>query len=112
MVTNRSARNSGTAVGAAVLAALVLAAAAMVEPAYAVGESPGEIEQEMIAVSCFKGNLDAGNFIGSLTVTTPQAAGRRCNSVYIDCDGECVGCFTNSNGVQVCYDNEGRKAQR
>jgi hypothetical protein len=107
---NRSAKSSGAAVRAAVLGIIVLAVAtALVEPAFALGESPTQIQEETIVVSCFKGNLDAGNYIGNLTITTPQNAGQRCNSAYYDCQDECLGCFTDNQGHQVCYDNEGRK---
>jgi hypothetical protein len=100
-------------VWAAVIILIVLATAtALVEQAYAQGEEPENVLENNIAVSCFKENLDAGNYIGSLTVTSPQAAGRRCNSLYYDCQGKCLGCFTDSDrGVQVCYDNDGRKIQ-
>ena len=99
---------------AAVIILIVLTAAtALVEQAYAQGEGPENVEEKIIAVSCFRGNLDAGNYIGNLTVTSPQAAGRRCNSLYYDCQGECLGCFTDSDlGVQVCYDNDGRKISK
>ncbi len=113
MKTNGSTCIRCMEVWATVIIVTILAAAtAMVEPAYALGKGPSEIQEETVTVSCFKGNTDAGNFIGSITITSPQAAGRRCNSVYYDCQGECLGCFTDSNGFQVCYDNDGRKIQK
>jgi hypothetical protein len=110
MAMNRSANNCGAAVRAAAFIIIVLAAAtSMVEQSHALGKDPSAIQEETVTVSCFKGNLDEGNFIGSLTVTSPQDAGRSCNSFYYDCQGECMGCVTNPNGFQVCYDNEGKK---
>ncbi len=97
----------------AVLILMVLAVTtSLVEQAYALGKEPDDVEGERVNVSCFKGNLDAGNYIGNLTVTSPQNAGRRCNSVYYDCEGECLGCFTDPDrGVQVCFDDEGRQVK-
>lgn len=109
METNRSEKRSAS-VKAVPIFIVLAAAAALAEPTYSQGVDPGSIQDEIVSVSCFKGNLDAGNYVGSLTVTTPQNAGKRCNSVYsYDCQGVCLGCFTDNLGAQVCYDNEGQK---
>ncbi len=91
---------------------VLAATAGFVGQACALGEKPEDVQGERVNVSCFKGNLDPGNYIGSLTVTSPQNAGMRCNSLYYDCQGACLGCFTDPNGFQVCYDNDGRKIQK
>jgi hypothetical protein len=97
------AKKSRAAVKAAVLIVILLVAATgRVKPAYT--------QEENITVSCYKGNLDEGNYIGDLTVTTPENAGQDCNSLYYDCQGECLGCFPDSDFTEdVCYDNMGKK---
>ncbi len=111
MAITRTANKCGAAVRTVALIVMVPAAATtMVGPAYALGEDPSEVQGETINVSCFKGNLDAGNYIGSVTVTNRQNAGRSCNSTYYDCEGKCLGCFPDANrDRQVCYDNEGQE---
>ncbi len=112
MKTNGSTRSRCMGVWAVTILMVLAASSAFVERAYALGENPGDVQGETIDVSCFKGNLDAGNYIGSLTVSSPQNAGRRCNSVYYDCQGECLGCLVDPNrGFQVCFDDEGRQVK-
>jgi hypothetical protein len=86
------------AVGGAVLAALVMPASY----AYTDGES--------ISVSCFKGDKGQGENLGNMMIFAPESAGRSCNSFYYNCYGKCYGCFSDFDlGVDVCYDNAGRK---
>jgi len=90
----------------AILAAAVLLASLTV----AITGIPAHAQDESITVSCFKGNLGEGNYIGNLTVTVPENAGPLCNSTYYDCQGKCIGCFTDPKlDKQVCYDNTGTK---
>ncbi len=110
MQRNKSACLHRMKVQAFVISIIALAAAtALVQQAFALGEEPETIQKEIVTVSCFKGNLDPGNRIGSITVTSPQTAAQICNSIYYDCQGKCLGCFIDSGGVQVCYDKDGRK---
>lgn len=68
-------------------------------------------QEEEITVSCYKGNLDEGNNVGTVTVTKPEDAGPSCNSTYYDCQGQCLGCFPDKDlDRMVCYDNTGNKA--
>ncbi len=103
MDMDRSARKNGAIVRAAVLiVTFVVAAIAPANPAYP--------QDENITVSCYKGNLEEGNYIGDLTVTDPENAGQNCNSLYYDCNGRCVGCFFDPDlSEDVCYDNAGKK---
>ncbi len=103
MDMDRSARKNGAIVRAAVLiVTFVVAAIAPANPAYP--------QDENITVSCYKGNPEDGNYIGDLTAQTPEIAGRSCNSLYADCQGECQGCFPDSDITEdVCYDKSGRK---
>ncbi len=122
---NRFVRKCGPPSRAAVFMGIVLiAATVMVEPAYTQDMNPESpqymnpespryinpsIQEESVNASCYKGDIDAGNYIGSITVTSSRTAGQICNSIYYDCRGKCLGCFTDSRGMQVCYDSEGRK---
>ncbi len=103
MDMNRLEKKTRVSVKAAVLiVTFLVAAAAQVKPAYAYGE--------VVSVSCYKGNPEDGNYIGDLTAQTPEIAGRSCNSLYADCQGECQGCFPDSDITEdVCYDKSGRK---
>jgi hypothetical protein len=94
--------NYGAALKTALLMATFIAAVSIpVNPVHA--------EDESIEVSCYKGNLDEGSYIGNLTVNDPRNAGHDCNLEYYDCKGECVGCLTDSDSKQVCYDDSGTK---
>ncbi len=71
---------------------------------------PSAADDEEITVRCYKGKLDDGIYIGDLTVNHPENAGRDCNQTYIDCQGECLGCFQDTNlDRTVCYDTSGGK---
>ena len=65
---------------------------------------------EVVTVSCYKGNPNEGDYIGDLTVPSPEDASRGCNSLYAECQGKCDGCFADSFITEdVCYDKHGRK---
>jgi len=103
MDMNSFAKNSGATFKAAVLTVTFLVAAA-------VPEKPAHTYSEVITVTCYKGNPKEGNYIGDLTVPSPETAAQGCNSLYADCQGECEGCFSDSDIIEdVCYDKTGRK---
>jgi hypothetical protein len=95
-------KNNSVALKTALLMATFIAAVS-------IPVKPARAEDESIEVSCFKGNLDEGSFIGNLTVNDPRNAGHDCNLEYYDCKGECVGCLTDSDSKQLCYDDSGTK---
>lgn len=65
---------------------------------------------EAVSASCYKGDPEEGNLIGSLTVVVPNDAGKGCNSLYASCGGECTGCVSEFDfGGDICYDSAGRK---
>lgn len=83
-----------------IIVTLIVAVTTMVQTAYA--------EDESIEVSCYKGNTEEGNFVGSLTVTRPANAVQDCNATYYDCDGTCVGCYYDPKlDKKVCFDKTG-----
>jgi len=86
-------------------AAMVVVLAALVILAI-----PAYTDDENITASCYKGNSDQGDYLGTVMIFSPESAGQRCNSLYYGCRGKCVGCFDDSDfGGEVCYDNAGRK---
>ncbi|ABQ25019.1 hypothetical protein Gura_0811 [Geotalea uraniireducens Rf4] len=100
---NILAKKRGAATKVAILIGIFLVAA------NAPGK-PANAQEEDIDVSCYKGNLEEGNYIGNLTVTDPDTAGQSCNSTYYDCDGKCFGCFPDLDlSEEVCYDDAGRE---
>jgi hypothetical protein len=103
MDIHRLIKNGGAPFKAAVLIGVFLAAAAA-------QEKPAHTYSEVTTVSCYKGNPNEGNYIGDLTVPSPEDASRGCNSLYADCQGKCDGCFSDSDITEdVCYDKHGRK---
>jgi hypothetical protein len=102
MPMNSAEKMCGRAVKVFLITALLVASSALSTAQY--------IEEENIEVSCYKGNTEEGNYIGNLTVTTPENAGQDCNSFYYACQGQCLGCFPDSDFTEdVCYDNNGRR---
>ncbi len=63
--------------------------------------------EDSVSVSCYnltKSQHTLGNVV---LFDTSQAAGA-CNSVYYDCKGSCVGCFSDSDYLDVvCVDTRG-----
>ena len=60
-----------------------------------------------ISVSCY--NLEKSEIpIGNVVVYDTSLAARSCNSLYYDCKGRCVGCFTDQDYLDsVCVDLSG-----
>lgn len=71
---------------------------------------PAQAYDEATTVSCYVGNPEDGNYVGDLTLPDPENSGRECNSLYAECQGECSGCFSDSDITQdICYDSTGKK---
>jgi len=73
----------------------------------AVGFMAQAFADESISVSCY--NLQASELpVGNAVVYDTSQAARACNSMYYDCKGKCVGCFTDQDYVEaVCVDVNG-----
>ncbi len=95
----------GIVVRAALLiAAVLVVAAASVQPAYT---------DENINVSCYKGDKDGGDYLGTVMAFSPAAAASQCNALYFACKGKCYGRFSDFDlGGDVCYDSSGREFLR
>ncbi len=64
---------------------------------------------ETITVTCFLGNPNDRNFLGSVA-TNPASAGASCNSLYYVCQGRCFGCYADFDlSEDICVDSVGRK---
>jgi hypothetical protein len=78
--------------------------------AVAISPPSAYTDGENVTVSCYKGNLDMGNYVGNVVIFDPNTAGQSCNSLYYDCRGKCYGCFSDFDlSEDVCYDNAGRR---
>ena len=68
--------------------------------------------EDSIDVQCYVRNGDDYVPAGNTVVYTASEAAATCNAVYVDCKGQCIGCFLNDEDDEYCYDNAGRKFQR
>ena len=73
----------------------------------AMGPIAQAFADESISVSCY--NLQASELpVGNAVVYDTSQAARACNSMYYNCKGNCVGCFTDQDYVEaVCVDVNG-----
>jgi hypothetical protein len=80
------------------------------------GSSPvsvSTISEQTITVTCYMGNPNDGQTMGSITVAAPEAAGPSCNSLNYSCRGRCFGCYSDFDlSEDVCVDSSGRKYLR
>ncbi len=55
-----------------------------------------------------------GDYVSMSNVDVYDAseAARTCNAVYMDCKGQCIGCYIDENGDESCYDTGGKKFQK
>lgn len=64
-------------------------------------------------VTCYLGNPNDGQTLGSITVSNPADAGTLCNSLNYSCRGRCFGCYSDFDlSEDVCVDASGRKYLR
>lgn len=73
----------------------------------AIGPVVQAFAEESISVTCY--NLQKSESpVGSVVAFDTSQAARVCNSVYYDCKGKCVGCFTDQDYLDsVCVDVNG-----
>jgi len=50
--------------------------------------------------------------MSNVDVFDASKAALTCNALYMDCKGQCIGCYIDENDTEYCYDNAGRKFQR
>jgi len=73
----------------------------------AMGPIAQAFADESISVTCY--NLqDSESPVGNAVVYDTSLAARACNSLYYNCKGRCVGCFTDQDYLDsVCVDVRG-----
>jgi hypothetical protein len=73
----------------------------------AMGPVTQAFADESISITCY--NLQASETpVGTAIAYDPSAAAGACNSLYYDCKGRCVGCFTDQDYLDsVCVDVSG-----
>ena len=80
------------------------------------GSSPlsvNSISDQTINVTCYLGNPNDGQTLGSITAPTPSEAGASCNSLNYSCRGRCFGCYSDFDlSEDICVDGSGRKYLR
>ncbi len=66
-----------------------------------------------LSVTCYLGNPNDQQTLGSITVNSAESAGPTCNSLYYTCRGRCFGCFADFDlSEDICVDGSGRKYVR
>jgi len=75
--------------------------------------STASIPDQTLSVTCYLGNPNDKQSMGSITVNSPAAAGPSCNSLNYACQGRCFGCYADFDlSDDVCVDSGGRKFLR
>jgi tRNA/tmRNA/rRNA uracil-C5-methylase (TrmA/RlmC/RlmD family) len=67
---------------------------------------------ESIEVECYIKVNDDYVSVSNVDVFDASKAAATCNSIFMDCKGQCIGCYLDENGDEYCYDTAGRKFQR
>ena len=63
-----------------------------------------------LSVTCYLGNPNDNQSLGSITVNGPAMAGPSCNSLNYICQGRCFGCYSDFDlSEDVCVDAGGRR---
>ena len=71
------------------------------------------LPDQTLTVTCYLGNPNDNQSLGSITVNSPSAAGPTCNSLNYACQGRCFGCYADFDmSEDVCVDSAGRKYMR
>jgi hypothetical protein len=71
------------------------------------------IREQSFSVTCYLGNPNDKQSLGSITVNSPAEAGINCNSLNYACRGRCFGCYSDFDlSEDICVDNLGRKYLR
>lgn len=71
------------------------------------------IRDQSFSVTCYLGNPNDKQSLGSITVNSPAEAGINCNSLNYACRGRCFGCYSDFDlSEDICVDASGRKFLR
>ena len=58
--------------------------------------------KEDIQVSCYIGDPDNNQYIGTVDIFDPTKASQYCNMLYSDCDMKCTGCYIDEESNEIC----------
>ena len=68
------------------------------------------VSDHTLNVTCYLGNPNDRNTLGSITAYTPAEAGISCNAINYSCRGRCFGCYSDFDlSEDICVDASGRK---
>jgi hypothetical protein len=71
------------------------------------------VSDQTISATCYLGNPNDNNTLGSITVYSPAEAGINCNALFYACKGRCFGCYSDFDmSEDICVDASGRKFLR
>lgn len=71
------------------------------------------VREQSFSVTCYLGNPNDKQSLGSITVNSPAEAGINCNSLNYACRGRCFGCYSDFDlSEDICVDASGRKFLR
>jgi hypothetical protein len=77
------------------------------------GMNMAPVSDRAISATCYLGNPNDNQRLGSITVYNAAEAGINCNSLNYSCKGRCFGCFSDFDLSQdICVDSAGRKFLR
>ncbi len=68
--------------------------------------------EESIEATCYIKVDDDYMPVGDVDIFDAARAAVTCNSLYMDCKGQCIGCYLDENDDEYCYDNAGGKFQK
>jgi hypothetical protein len=72
--------------------------------------STAAMPDRSLTATCYIGNPNNKQSLGSIVVATPEAAGPTCNSFYYSCQGRCFGCYADFDlSEDICVDPAGKK---
>lgn len=75
--------------------------------------SSASMSDQTVSVTCYLGNPNNQQTLGSIMANRPSEAGSTCNSIYYACRGNCFGCYADFDfSDDVCVDGSGRKYLR
>jgi len=71
------------------------------------------VSDQTVSVTCYLGNPNDREVLGSITVSNPLEAGPSCNSLNYSCRGRCFGCYSDFDlSEDICVNNAGRRFLR
>ena len=68
--------------------------------------------KQSTTITCYAGNPDDNQNLGTVEVFHVANAASTCNSVYADCNGNCTGCYIDEESQEICIDKAGRLYKR